>query len=108
MEDSEELETAEPSLNNAMEVEDITTVNSIHEQVSCCVDHTEGTPEPAASKPKLVIGLGQTETGHLKASEDALDLDKDDDFMNLDDDVTKLASLNRSKADEVVGPGTLG
>lgn len=107
MEDAEELEIIEPSLDSAMEVED-TAVNPVHEQVSCCVDHTEDTPAPVASKPKLIIGLGQTEAGHLKTSEDALDVDKDNDFINLDDEVTQLSSLHRRKADEVVGTSVLG
>ena len=108
MEDVMELEILEPRLESAMEVEDITTLDSIHEQASCCVDRTEDAPAPVAPKPKLVIGLGQTDADHLESSGDALALDKDDDFMNLDDGVAKLSSPNRSTSDAVVGPSILG
>ncbi|KAG0603735.1 hypothetical protein M758_10G116800 [Ceratodon purpureus] len=107
MEDAEELETIEPVPDSAMNVVDITAVNPIHEHVSCCVDHPEDTSVLVVSKPKLVIGLGQTEAGNINDSEEAIDLDKDDDFVNLDEEVAKLSSLNKSKAIEVVGPCSL-
>lgn len=108
MEDAEELDTIEPSLDSPVDVEDITVMNPNHKHVSCCVNHTEDTPAPIVLKPKLVIGLDQTGGGHLKSSGDASDLDIDNDFVNLDDEIAKVSSLNRSTVDEVIQPSTLG